>query len=410
MMEVTKLNEIASEAQKRLFIKYLDALIQKNTIKSFGSSYYYDEKHVNESQIELELNGGLATVLIRIISSGDGNLECIEYDTLFGENFCGYIKELILKALMQALSSAKGTFYRRYHYCYIGPQLDGEYWIKKMRIAPVHFEENTKGWGNIERYISIEFEVEAIDESDANAVGNKMADICAARLSFLLDIGIYPPRNEHKWFLSEALSEPSILRQTGFYGYGHQLKRMPRKKEFCQAGQFHKTVHPYLRYTGDVLKLPTETRKLFTSLEGTSDSIQRAFNQCCFLYQLALTAGRYYPTVELSYLVAAVEALAKSERDKSNQHFSAFVRSYSGAKNDVSHLTDFMHGSVRSAHFHAGEFIGGEYDHERMSTIHFSNVSQEENEHNFRECRKLLRYSIANWVTILIANPPQCES
>ncbi len=403
-MERTILNEITSEAQKRLFIKYLDALIQKNTVKSFGSSYYHDEKHVNESQIELKLNDVASTVLIRIVSSEDGNLEYIEYGTLSSQDCCGYIKDLILNALMQALSSAKETFYRNYRYCYIGPQLDGEYWIKGMRIAPVQCEENTKGWGNIERYISIELEVEAIDDSDANAVGNKLADVCAARLSLLLDIGIYPPRSEHKWFLSEALSEPSILRQTGFYGYGHTLKRMPRKKEFCQPGQFYKTAHPYLRYMGDVLKLPTETRKLFTSLERSSDSIKRAFNQCCFMYQLALTAGRYYPTVELSYLVAAVEALAKSEQDKSNSHFGAFVRNYSCSKNDVSHLIDFMHGPVRSAHFHAGEFIGGEYDYERMSTIHFSNASRELNEHNFRECRKLLRYSIANWIAILTSD------
>lgn len=401
-MEKVELSLITNEHQKILFIKYLDALLHRNKLSSRGSSYFDDDKFINDSQIEVEINGAKSVLIIRIVSSKEGVLEYIEYDPL-GENLHDYIRKLIQDALMQALSSAKKKFYRNYHYCYFGEQLDGEYWIKGVRVAPVHFDETTKIWGNIERYISIEVEVEAIDNLDADAVGNQIADIYAARLSLLLDIGVYPPRKEHKWFLSEVVREPSVLRQTGFYGYGHQTKRMPKKKEFCKAGEFYKTIHPYLRYVGGVLKLPIETRKLFGALEKSSEKVQRAFNQCCFLYQQALTAGRYYPTVQLSYLVAAVDALTKSE-EGNLKHFGSFVRHYSHAAADPNHLIDFMHGTVRSAHFHAGEFAGGEHVYERLSTIRFSDVPKELTEHNFRECKRLLRNSIANRVVLLIAN------
>jgi hypothetical protein len=402
-MEKVELNLIENEHQKILFIKYLDALLQKNKRNSHGASYFDNEKYINDNQIEMEINGTKSSLSIRIVSSEKGVLEYIEYDTLGDNNLHDYIRKLIQDALMQALSSAKNKFYRNYHYCYIGEQLDGEYWIKGMRIAPVHFEEKAKKWDNIERYISIELNVEAIDDLDADAVGNQLADICAARLSLLLEAGIYPPRKEHKWFLSESFRDPSILRQTGFYGYGHQTKRMPKKKEFCQAGEFDKTIHPYLYFVGGVLKLPKETRKLFDALEKSSEKVQRVFNQCCFLYQQALTAGRYHPTVQLSYLVAAVDALAESEEGKL-KNFGAFVRHYSHATADPNHLIDFMHGTVRSAHFHAGEFAGGEHVYERLSTIRFSDVPREFTAHNFRECNKLLRNSIANWVVVLIAN------
>ncbi|NRD31030.1 hypothetical protein HQQ92_04280 [Shewanella sp. DC2-4] len=407
-MPIIDLKPIENEHQKSLFINHLDALIQTYQHSSFGRSYVDSTKNfVNETEVQVSIDSVDGVILIKIVSDLKNRLLHIEYEDLNNNVLTEKITALIQTALLKSLGSVKQIFYRRFHYTYFGEQLDGEYWVKGVRIAPVYYDEETKQIRNIERYFSIELEVAAIDEHDANAISNEMADIYAARLSLFLDVGISPPRSEQKWFLSENYIESSILRQTGYYGYDHKLERMPKKKEICKLGAYHESLHPYLHYVGETLKLPTETRKIFSALEKSDQLLQLAFNKCCFLYQQALTAGRYYPTVELSYLVAAIDALTKCESEKLI-HFGEFIRFYSGADGNVDEFIDFMHGTVRSAHFHAGEFSIGEYSYTRLSTIRYSDVNKRMLEHNYRTCRKLIRNAIANWCQLLIKNT--CES
>lgn len=401
-MPIIDLKTIENEHRKSLFINHLDSLIQTYQHSSFGRSYVDSNKHfVNETQIQLSIDSLDGTVLVRIVSDLKNRLLYIEYEALNNDVLTDKLTEIIQTALLKSLGSVEKRFYRKFHYTYFGEQLDGEYWIKGVRVAPVYHDEETKQLANIERYFSIELEVDAIDDNDANAISNRIADVYAARLSLLLDVGISPPRSEHKWFVSENYVEPSILRQTGYYGYDHKLNRMPKKKEMCKLGDYYKSLHPYLHYAGNTLKLPTETRRMFSALEKSEQSFQSAFNKCCFLYQQALTGGRYYPTVELSYLVAAIDALAKCESGKL-KNFGDFVRYYSGADENIEGFISFMHGTVRSAHFHAGEFSIGEYSYARLSTIRYSNINNKMLEHNYKTCRKLIRNSIANWCQLLI--------
>jgi hypothetical protein len=403
-MPIIDLKIIGNEHQKSLFINHLDALIQTYQHGSFGSSYIDStNSFVNETQVQVNIDSVDGIILIRIVSDLENRLLHIEYEDINNNILTEKVTALIQTALLKSLGSVKQRFYRRFHYTYFGSQLDGEYWIKGVRIAPVYYDEKTKQIMNIERYFSIEIEVDAIDENDANAISNEMADIYAARLALLLDVGISPPRSEQKWFLSENYIEPSILRQTGYYGYDHKLERMPKKKEVCNLGTYYKSLHPYPHYVGETLKFPTETRKIFSALERSVQSLQLAFNKCCLLYQQALTAGRYYPTVELSYLVAAIDALTKCESGNL-KHFGGFIRFYSGSNENIDKLIDFMHGTVRSAHFHAGDFSIGEHSYTRLSTIRYSDIKKRTLEHNYRTCRKLIRNAIANWCQALINN------
>jgi len=402
-MERLDLSIISDKERSRLFLNYLDVFFQDFRKKSFGSSYFEGDSYFNETSITGEIDGQEDSLFIRISSDLDGNLQYLEFDDNKNGAYKEKINKLIIDSLMKSLDDKKETFYRRYHYTYTGPQLDGEYWIKGTRIAPISDDTSNKTWDNIERYFSIELNVDAIDGSDADAKGNVESDIIAARLSLLLDVGISAPLTEHKWCIdvSDSTNAKSKIYQTGYYGFGHDLTRMPKKKELMACGQFKNSVFPHMRYVGELLFLPCETRKLFSKLECAAAETKEAFNNCCFMYQIASTSGKYSPTVRLSYLVAAIESLAQCENGK-NKHFSNFIRHYAKDEIKVENILDFMHGEVRSAHFHSGKFTGGEYNYERNSVIRFQSVESRVRNMLFRESYRLIRISIARWVNNFI--------
>ncbi|MEC8056622.1 MAG: hypothetical protein VX136_05730 [Pseudomonadota bacterium] len=407
-MERLDLSSISDQERARLFLNHLDGFFLEFRKQSFGSSYFYEDSFVNETTISGTIDGKNENFFIRIVSDLNGNLKYLEFDDNKHGEYKEKIKNLIIDSLMKSLDGKKKTFYRRYHYTYIGPQLEGEYWIKGARIAPIHDDEDNKVWDNVERYFSIELNVSAIDEPDADAKGNVESDIIAARLSMLLDVGISQPIVEHKWCIDVNNREDrkSKLYQTGYHGFGHSLKCMPKKKELMPCGSFKGTTYGSLRYVGELLSLPTETRKLFSKLDSSSREIQEAFNNCCFMYQISLTSGRYSPTVRLSYLVAAIESLAQCENSE-NKHFSNFIRHYAKDKVKIDDLLDFMHGEVRSAHFHSGKFAGGEYSYERDSVIHFQSVESRVRDMLFKESYKIIRIAIASWIDALIHKIPK---
>lgn len=409
-MERLDLSSLSDKERAHVFLNYLDGFFQNFRKQSLGSSYFEGDYFFNDTNITGEIDGEKESFFIRIASDFDGNLKYLEFDDSKNGKYKEKINKLILDSLMKSLSDKKEVFYRRYHYVYTGPQLDGEYWIRGARIAPIVDDTKTKVWDNAERYFSIELNVNAIDGPDADAKGNIETDIIAARLSLLLDVGIKPPTTEHKWCIDTDNDNTikSKLYQTGYFGFGHNLTRMPKKKELMNCGKFHQSVFSQLRFIGELLCLPTESRKLFSSLDTSEDNVVEAFNNCCFMYQIALTAGKYSPTVKLSYLVACIEALAQCESSE-NKHFSNFIRHYAKDAIRVNNILDFMHGEVRSSHFHSGKFSGGEYSYKRSSVIRFESVESRIRDTMFRESYRLIRIAIGNWIVNLIqtATKPQ---
>jgi hypothetical protein len=241
--------------------------------------------------------------------------------------------------------------------------------------------------------------VEAIDVHGAIVSANNRANLLAARLSLVLNIGIYSPSNEHRWTIPEDFESPCELRQLGYIYKGSQLTELPRKGKICKPGKFEHSMRYRIRYLGETIKFPEETRKLISAIDNSDSRIVTAFDNCAFLYQLALNAGKYLPTVEISYLVAAIDALCKAEvtfRDP-----SSFIRHYASPTHDINHLLNFMRRSVRSAHFHAGEFPFGEFEQTRHLRI-YSGSSKRMSKHRYRECIKLIRAALANWAAIKI--------
>lgn len=406
LKNVILLSNIEDLAKQRLFLEYLDAALRRHSDSSGGSNHYdEDGNYIDESAFNVNLEEGSGTLHIRITASDDDSLISIEFESLDSEAVEKFTNKLIIESLGNALGAKKKAFFRRVLFCYVGEQLDGEYWLgSNVRVAPVDPEDPNPQFANAERYISIDINVEAIDVHGAIVTANNQANILAARLSLILNIGIYSPSSEHRWTVPEDFKSPCELRQLGYFNRGPELKEMPRKGKTCKSGKFEHSMHYRVRCLGESYKFPEETRKLISAIDKSDSRTVTAFNNCTFLYQLALNAGRYMPTVRISYLVAAIDALCKAETKFRDP--SSFIRHYALPTHDIEHLLDFMHGSVRSAHFHAGDFPFGEFEQTRHLTI-YSGSSRRMSEHRFRECIKLVRAALANWAAIKINNSAQ---
>jgi hypothetical protein len=161
------------------------------------------------------------------------------------------------------------------------------------------------------------------------------------------------------------------------------------------AGSKDRVAPPHLSDAPDFLdtseRLPAETRKFFKAIASLDVKKKDAFLACCRLYNLALTVGRRHPTLAQSYKVCAVEALGLCEQQK----FSEFMVAHSKPGFDKD-LTDYFY-SVRSKHFHAGQFLFDEYNIEFQRNIAFSFNAKNADFGNFS---RYIRIAIINWVRI----------
>lgn len=394
------LSVITNPAQQRYFIEHLDSTLRKHSSSSTGCSYFSKAgDHINDSSIAITTNGTNETLQLRIIATDKDHLKLIEFECPESSKAEEFFHSLITQSLVNTLGVTTKKFFKRVQYCYIGEQLDGEYWIKNIRIAPVNPSDPTPCRYDIERYISLDMEVDAIDEQDAWSIASFKADKLVAKLSMIADIGFYKPTSEHRWFIPEDNHGASELRQLGYFGHGPVIEKMPRKGKLCKAGLFEGSMHSRMRYVGDSLKFPVETRKLLSAIESKPVNLNSALENSALLYQFALNAGRYSRTVTLSYLVASIDALCKAENTYKN--FGSFLRHYAQPTHNIDHLINFMHGDVRSAHFHVGEFPFGEFNLKKTTTIFKSSVDKV-TDHRYNECKKIIRHAISNWAVLLI--------
>ena len=114
------------------------------------------------------------------------------------------------------------------------------------------------------------------------------------------------------------------------------------------------------RFAGRPISLPSETRRVLRGIEAAAPEVTDAFDRCSRLYQVGLVCGRLYRSVGLAYQVAAVEAIAQTARPSAS--FAQFIRDNVKHAQDLEGVIDYLYGRARSAHFHGGEFPGGEFE------------------------------------------------
>lgn len=318
--------------------------------------------------------------------------------------------EFVTSVLATTLAETRKKYFRRSFFYYIGPQLDGEYWLPGYRFAPAYPGDPQPHLINAERVISIDQEAAAIDEMHAFALTDEASRRHAARLTLLLNTGLYRTEHVQRWVWPVVEGIPateSVRYQLGFVHPSANLSQMPKKGEQCSLGAYKGGLAARYRVAGEMLSLPPEARKILRSVDNADPLVANAFDCGARLYQVAAVCGRYFPSVGLAYRVAAVEAVCQA--DRTCKGFSDFMRKHVTSQTDLDEILDYLYRVARSAHFHGGEFPMGEFGrHSFFDPLMDADTIQQDTLH--RTCYELTREAIVNWLSRLIPDTASTDS
>ena len=401
--------DLPSGPRQREFLDYLNAALRERMGSYGGSSGFTDDgKFETTVSGKTRLETSELDLTWRITFLVDGTLEKVSvFAVQMGESGRDWeilVHAFVTSVLSSVVSEKKQKFFKRNFFFYIGEQLDGEYWLPSFRFAPAYPNDPEPFLINAERVVSIDQEIEAIDEMHARSIAEENARRHASRLSLILNIALYQNDSAQRWVIpnSKNRDEPRSERlQLGFINDEIKLDVMPSKSAVCELGKYEGEIRAYYRHVGKLISLPKETRRILRAVDNAHVSIKEAFDRGARLNQVSLQCGRLFPTVGLAYRVATIEAICKTENSKSN--FSAFMRKHVGTSDRIEILLEYLYGSVRSAHFHGGEFPTGEFSR-HYDFDAFSDVNDFDRDSIHRECFQLMRKAIVSWMLSLIVS------
>ena len=342
----------------------------------------------------LEIHGKRLDFSWKIVQTPSGELRKIETipHEIFSNNsqLQSEVEKLYGDVLTAAFAERKNKFFKRNYFCYIGPNLDGEYWIKKVRIAPCRTEDDMNRILNVERVLCIDMEIDAIDDYIATILGDEFSNKLIYRLSLITNTGFYNLQNEHVWVLTGKSEQPADRLQRGFVD-PDSTNIMHRKGQLCKLGAFEGSIDNLNAPIGKMV-LPKETRGILSKLESANRQLTDAFDAAARMFNVSYVAGRHFPTVRLAYLVSCVDAILS--RTKSSLSFTSFLQEYGGDIFDES-LVKVLWDDIRSAHFHGGAFS---LDTSFLSSFDLTNIeavsSSAISVHGYR----IIRTAIVNWI------------
>jgi hypothetical protein len=359
---IIPLNNIPKD-KSQSFVDHLNS-----TLRSKFSAYQGSSQKNLDGTFESFITGTInfstpVPVRITLRRAYDESLEFIEVieenetpnEAIWEKDFLN----LIIFVMSAALSNKTQRFSQRHLFYYDGPALDGEYWFSGIRFAPLLPNDEIQEATFIERITCIDMQIDAFDEMHAFAIAQQRANQFSARLSLLLNYGLYRSPVLHCWFLPSTNTEPfqSIRGQRGYFGSEASIISFPRKWELCQPGKYEGKLNSRIG-GGHLLSLPRESRRIMRTIDEGLIEIKTRFDSAARLFQVALLMDHHFPSVGLAYRVAALDALSggngkKNLRDFISNHLPEPIDNKS---------FNHMWRTVRSAHFHGGEFPNGEFD------------------------------------------------
>lgn len=385
------------------FLEYFRANLMQKTDSPFQSgSARFNEKNEYETYLDDFLKGDEFSLAItwKIIQKENGVIPYIEVipesNDIPKEKWQGYAQSFIAETITAAFSEKKQKFFQRFYYSFLGPNLSGEYWLPGFRFAPLFPNDEFPHLVNAERIFVIDLDVHAIDLLHANKLGYEKAERYSSYISFLLNIGLSKPdKQQQRWVLFHDEQKNELESKRYQFGFLDKNipKVMPEKGELCPIGEMNsKSVWDKIRYAGELISCPKETRKIIRAIENSSPSKRNAFDRCAKLYQVALTVGRHYPTIQMAYMVASVESIAKAE-NQYNKSFSEFMRRHCPSIDNQ--FLNYLYSSVRSGHFHSGEFP---LDDAVSGYDHLTNPDKHKRFNINRYGHEYLRSAILDWI------------
>jgi hypothetical protein len=283
------------------------------------------------------------------------------------------VYELIQRVLVDTLNQATQRFFRREQFAYIGPNLDGEYYISGFRLAPA-IPNDEINYGS-EQIVYIDQNIDAPAIHHGIALAQLRAKQIASLLSVFLGVGIYVIQPEQRWVLtrSEAGFESKRL-QLGYQSITPSPASMPEKGVECPPGRpvaVDRSDPWKLEGLDQYLHCPHDVRHLFGTYNQLPLREQETYLGAACLFQIGSTVGRYYPSLRMSYEIAAVDAL-NIGTGRSARSFIELVQQY--FPDIPAGWLSELYGRVRSAHLHEGRFPGGEF--EKIDVGPFSGPAQ----------------------------------
>jgi hypothetical protein len=399
-MEIS-LNISRGERQQS-FVDYLNSSLSKRASTYTGSAEV-DEHGLFKSEVTGPFELGQVTwnLTWRLTKSSDGTLIKLAVASAAGsppgDDWEKPVSEFLNFVFAAAMSESRQKFFRSSLFYYVGQQLDGEYWLPGYRFAPAYPEDPLPQVMNIERVVRIDQSVLAIDDYHAHVLATAAARRHSARLSLLLNVGLATPETGRRWVWPTVNGVPaaeSERYQMGFVHPSARLEAMPPKGQACGPGRYIGSLTAQYS-TGGPLSLPSETRKILRGIDRAPPLVSEAFDRAARLYQVATVCGRYFPSVELAYRIASIDAVSAADPDCNG--FSDFMRKHVRSRRDIEPILQYLYGAARSAHFHGGEFPMGEFNRRD----HFNplmDVEETQRDTRHRVGFALTREAIVNWL------------
>ena len=403
---------LAAGPKQRDFLDYLNSALRRRMTHHTGTAGSADDgTYFTEVTGAFPVDQSHVELTWRLRKAPDGTLTTlsIEATDAAGESkgWQTAAYEFATSVLAATLADRRPKFFRRSLFFYIGPQLDGEYWLPGFRFAPAFPGDDQPHLINAERVVSIDQEVSAIDDMQAYALAEESSRRHAARMSLLLNVGLYRPEHSMRWVLPTTDGTPSaqsVRYHLAFSRPEATLTAMPEKGTYCPLGAYVGSLAARYRVAGELQSLPREARKILRGVDRAAPGIADAFDRGARMYQVASVCGQQFPSVGLAYRVAAVEAI--SAVDQTCVGFSEFMRKYVTSLTDIDSILEYLYGKARSSHFHAGTFPMGEFS--RASYFDpLMDMERVERDSIHRTCYELTREAIVNWMQSVV--PPEID-
>ena len=85
------------------------------------------------------------------------------------------------------------------------------------------------------------------------------------------------------------------------------------------------------------------------------------------------------------------------------------MRTHVRSESVLDEILEYMYGTARSAHFHAGAFPSGEFDRTEAIWNPLMDVDAVQRDSIHRACYELTREAIVNWLAAILPEDPGVE-
>lgn len=314
----------------------------------------------------------------------------------------------------------------------------------KVRIHSYNF--NSKRFSTeplTEQILMFDTEIPAVDINDALSISYNNSNTLCSELSVLLDVGLKLLTSKYHIFVQNSCNGLTLNRyRTGFadFEWGLSVKNNlngltiladGNKKfmgnavtTFMDVNQnrigstiiqnqndngnveqvflnhkiekmngittYNEKIDVLTHFPSNEIKIPRQIRTYIRNIENLEANKKEIFLAATRLYNVSLLSDELGATISASYKVSCIDALAKSEK----LSFSSFMQKYLSTTLDKK-LLDYYFGTIRSGHFHSGEFYFNEYN---VSMQFDTDFGFSERRESYLKFNNYIRGAIIAWI------------